>query len=348
MIQEGQLIYAKTKGMIPIEELKIGDSVYTGEGHFAKVINIRKKEHRGITTTLEYFRYNIPLICDNEQLILIHNDEVGHPFWQPVHRILPNDLICMPKPQFIKDTRILPVKKAYSSNPRYKDVPKKIELSKQLLELFGTYLAEGCCSLHDTKGKFISISGHTREMPLLERIAYFIQEVFGVNSTIYKCSSAESGIELRAYSIDLALWFSNLFEQGAKNKRIPDVLMELSPKKLLYLSNSYISGDGYRRKNQAEFTTVSSELGYQMILIFLKSGLIPNLRKNKKYNVSHWVGGYTLEGLPSNSKLNMQDQYFVYHPVKSVSNYKQKKKAFSLQLESVDSVVVGQCTLRTR
>lgn len=347
MIQEGQLIYVKTKGMIPIEELNVGDIVYTGEGHFTKLINIHKKEHRGITTKLEYFRYNNPLICNHEQLILIHNGVGNKPIWRPIHKVMPNDLIAMPRPRIIKNTRILHVKKAYSSNPRYKNVPKKVKISNELIELFGTYLAEGCFSLKESKGRFISISGHTRERPLLEKIGNFIHEVFGVNSSIYESSSAENGIEFRAYSIDLALWFSNLFGQGAKNKRIPDIIMDLPPTKLYYLVKSYISGDGYIRKKQAEFTTASSELAYQMTLLILKMGLIPNLRKNKKYNISHWVGGYTLEGIPSNSKLNMQDSNFVFHPVKSILNYKQKKVAFTIQLENGDSIVVGQCTLRT-
>lgn len=346
MIQKGQLIFVKDKGIVPIEKLEIGNYVYAGDGSFRKVLNIRKKEHRGITTKLEYLRYNNALICDHQQLVLSFNENTIVPRWTPIHTILPGNMILMPIPKFRKDTRIIKVKKVYSSNPRYKDIPEKVKLNDELLELFGCYLAEGFSSIYDNKGKFISISGHVRERGILEKFAVFIYDTFGVNASIYNTST--NGIELRAFSSDLALWFHSLFDHGARNKKIPEFIMDLPPKKLIVLLTSYIRGDGYKRKKQAEYTTASSELAYQVMLLCLKCNFIPTLRKNKKFNVDHWVGGYTIDGQPSNKKLNMKDDNYIFHPVNKVLNYKEKKTAYTLIIEGVDSVVVGQCTLKTK
>lgn len=181
------------------------------------------------------------------------------PKWIPVQSLLPRGFILMPVPKFFADTEELMILKHNSLNGRYKDVPEIIPLSFELLELFGRYLAEGFYSLIPGKGRFISLAAHAKERDILEYFSQYIKSEFGVNSSIFESSSSDNGIELRAYSIDLALMFASLFGTGATNKRVPEQIMNLSAEKLQPFLVHYIGGDGYKRNKQTEYTTASSQ-----------------------------------------------------------------------------------------
>ncbi|PLT31977.1 LAGLIDADG family homing endonuclease [Bacillus sp. V5-8f] len=121
-------------------------------------------------------------------------------------------------------------------------MPGKILPNRDFLSLLGFYLAEGFSSLKSNKGRFISLSAHTKEEYILKNFAKYLSEQFGVKSAIYPKSDGTQGIGLRAYSIDLAFLFAHLFGNGAINKRIPDFIMNL-PKKLIPFLQFYLEGD---------------------------------------------------------------------------------------------------------
>ncbi|RFU67480.1 hypothetical protein D0469_14595 [Peribacillus saganii] len=123
--------------------------------------------------------------------------------------------------------------------------------------------------------------------------------------------------------------FASLFGTGASNKHIPDEIMNLSENKLESVLDQYLSGDGYKRNKQTEYTTASSNIAYQVLLLLLKCGKIPSLRKNKKCNPNHWVGGYTENGKPDNKRLILRDDNYVHHPVRRVTIYLDKKVSYN-------------------
>ncbi len=82
------------------------------------------------------------------------------------------------------------------------------------------------------------------------------------------------------------------------------------------------------------------------MLLFLKCGHIPSLRKNKKINEHHWVGGYTTDGKPDNKMLLLKNNEYVYHPVRKLEIYLDKKVSFDFDIEDVNSFVVGQGALK--
>jgi len=352
-IAEGQLVYTKNNGLIPIENVEIGDEVISHTGQFKKVLGKMKRNHRGLVTSVNYFRYNNPLICTHDHKILVLRDCKDELEWVEASKILPRDFVVMPSyfcendMEYIKMPEEIQHKNVSLTkghlNGRFVNIPKKVKITDDLLFLFGWYLAEGFANLNDGKGKFISLSGHRKEIGILERLGTYITQEFGVS---YSIRVEKNSAEMRAYSVDLARWFSFLFGTNGENMRVHQSIMALPKEKLQVLLDAYIEGDGYSRNKQKEYVSISKTLAYEMALVSIKCGKIPSLREvHNDINAGQWIGGFTENSNPDNKRLNKRDESFIYQPVSSVETYLDKITVYDLEVEDDHSFVVGQCVV---
>jgi len=230
------------------------------------------------------------------------------------------------------DKRTVPI---VYTNSRYVRLPKKITVSNDLLFVFGWYLAEGFASSRKETGNFLSLSGHKKEWAILERCANVFKSM-GVKSTICNCKNTQ-GIELRAYSGELALWFTDWFGHNAQTKKIPNELMSLPIEQIKILIDAYICGDGYKRKNQVEWTSVSKTLSYQICILSAKCGYVPTFRKviHPKYKSEHWIGSYSTTKKINNNK-------WIEHKVRSVkTEYDKTKTVYDITVDDDESFLTG-------
>lgn len=351
-IEQGQLVYVLNKGLIEIEKVELNDRVLTHLGNWKKVQKIRRREHRGLMTEITYYRYDKALRCTHDHKIFVLKQNQTKPTWINAHEILPGDFVLMPIPTKTMDKTFIDIPTecfhnpcqtnqfgAISTNGRYVQIQRRTELDHDLLYLFGWYVAEGFSSTSEEKGRFISLSGHIKEKPILEKLGERLRK-FGATYSIY-CK--ENKAELRAYSIELAKWFGQWFGRTSYEKRIPEFILDLPTQKLKTFFVAYCKGDGYFRNNQQEWVTVSRKLASQINLIALKCGFMPTLREiDSGKNSGQWIGGYTTNGNPDNKKLNRKDNEFCYNPVKKVTTYNDKTTVYDLTVEDDHSFVVGQ------
>jgi hypothetical protein len=227
-----------------------------------------------------------------------------------------------------------------ATNARYTRMPDTITVDTDLLYLFGWYLAEGFSSIATGKSRFISLSGHAKERPILERLGARLEK-FGVKWNIYASKKAQA-IELRAYGVELATWFRNWFGHMAANKSVPPELMALPPAQARVVLQGYTEGDGYERKKQVEWVSASSKLCYQMCLLAAKCGYSPTMRTIKLHE--HFIGGYTVNGKPASKSLSLADERFIYEPVTEVTTSfveRKEERVYDLTVEDDHSFVVG-------
>jgi intein/homing endonuclease len=354
-IKQGQLVNVLNKGLIEIEKVKPNDEVLTHLGRWKKVQKIMRREHRGLMTEITYYRYGKPLTCTHDHKILVLKQNQEKPKWINAHEILPGDFVLMPIPTKTIDKTFIDLPEEYFHNPnqtnqfgaistngRYIQIQRRIELDDDLLYLFGWYAAEGFSSTAGGKGHFISLSGHIKEKPILEKLGERLRK-FGVT---YSINCRENKAELRAYSIELANWFSQWFGRTSHEKRIPEFILELPIQKLKTFFAAYCKGGGYFRYDQQEWVSVSRQLASQINLIALKCGFMPYLREiDNGKNQGQWIGGYTINGNPTDKKLDKKDNEFCYHPVKKVTTYHDKTIVYDLTVEDDHSFVVGQATV---
>jgi len=226
-------------------------------------------------------------------------------------------------------------------NPRHVRLPDRIKIDEDWLYLFGWFLAEGFSSLLPGKSKFISFSGHQKERFILERIAKTISSL-GVKSTIYE-NKKTLGIEMRSYSAELAMWFSEWFGGYSSGISVPDELMNIPPHQAAVLLRGYTDGDGYQRNRSVEWVSASKNLCYQMCVLAVRSGFVSSMRKGSGKSGSHWIGGYSK--FPKNqNRFNNQDVNYSYRPVTSVRTSYAKQKVYDITVEGDHSFVTGFAT----
>jgi SWI/SNF-related matrix-associated actin-dependent regulator 1 of chromatin subfamily A len=225
----------------------------------------------------------------------------------------------------------------------YIRLPDSIVIDNDWLYLMGWYVAEGFSSTYLNKGRFISFSAHEKEEIILLKIAKTLQRI-NVRSFIYRKKKTKA-IEMRSYSTELALWFKDWFGHLAKNKKLPEEILNLPKEQAIVFLQGYTDGDGYYRRNSVEWVTVSPVLCYQMCLLAVRSGYIPTMREvNNESNKDQWVGGYTKNGT-GNKRLSEQDDNYIFRPISIVETKYSKIKVYDLTVENDHSFTIGFSTV---
>lgn len=356
-IVEGQRVLTRDKGLTPIEQVTKYQQVLTHAGNWKLVLATKRREHRGLLTRIEYKRYSQPLLCTHDHKLLVKKGDM-EPEWLPASSVLPGDYLVTPRSGGHRIEVVdIPVSARIPEtfinnwgteqrNGRALHLPEQVSLTPDLLYLFGWYLAEGCTVTGTDKGRFVSLSGHEKERSTLEEQAAVLAK-FNITSTIY-AKTGQRGIELRAYSAELARWFSAWFGSGAETKHLPPELLDLEAEQAAVLLKGYIDGDGYCRNKQVEWVTVSPVLAAQINLLAIRCGYSTTLRRvSSGKNAGQWIGGYTENGNPSRQALNMADDKYVYQPVSWVETYYAPKRptlthVYDLTVADDHSFVVGQ------
>jgi hypothetical protein len=234
-------------------------------------------------------------------------------------------------------------------NSRHVRLPDRIQIDDEWLFVFGWYAAEGFSSISPSKGRFVSFSGHQKERHILERIAKVFDRL-GAKSTIY-ASKTTKGIELRVYSIELAIWFMAWFGHTAKHKKLPEELMNLSARQSAILLRAYIEGDGHTRNGGHEWVSANKELAVQFCLLSAKCGYAPCMHRSSPASSRHsrnkgrdnlpddkekrnWVG--------SVRQATATSKPYILRKVRSVTlDYQRRPKVYDLTVEDDHSFMVG-------
>jgi len=144
------------------------------------------------------------------------------------------------------------------------EIPLKIKLSKELLEVIGLYIAEGFTrkkeSTKDGKGFYqISISGNNE-------IREFVKKVFLSHFGVKQ--SHENLDQVTFSSRIIYEFFTNYLGAGSKarEKRIPGIFLNLKKEKISSLLRGYFEGDGSAslREKRVTCDSVSEGLKYDL------------------------------------------------------------------------------------
>jgi len=373
-IAEGQLVQTET-GLRPIESVRVGDRVLAHTGAWRRVEDTRnftvkargfhRPAKRALMTEIEYTRFTAPLVCTYDHKLLVLRQEAwkqgsDEPEWVEAASVLPQDFLCLPVPSEVEDVDVLAVptearhdasttsqRGIRTVNGRFKPLPDSIPVDEETLFFFGWYLAEGFSSVAAGKGRFVSLSAHERERPILERIAACLSR-WNIKSSIY-ANKVSKGIELRAFSAELAHLMRHIFNSGSGEKTLPLWILRLPHHKLRVLWEAYVLGDGYLRNGKQEWRSVSDDLGPKMALVAARLGYRPTLRRyadNSGKNSPIWTGSASVAGDGGNPAHYAQSDKFVFNPVKSVRTYVDgNARVYDLSVEEDESFVVGHAAV---
>jgi len=284
--------------------------------------------------------------------------------WIKAEELEEGDFLCYPlnrrkEKQFIK-LKLQEFK--YSTN----SYENKYEITKDLMRLFGYYLAEGHCD----KECRILFSLHEEEKKMKEDIINIMKVNFNLELSRMLRPKNSKGIQFGFSSVALRNSFKKWFGTGAHNKHFPSFFLNCEKQILIELFKGWMMGDGtMKNPDRISCFSASKELINQMQRLLYKFNIVAQIRKRDSYSCfpqkpqySKKTVGYELN--IGGSQLEILSQYgiihtyvkkrrnsyqklpyflredFIWIPVTKIETFKYRNKVYNLTTKS-HSYVVG-------
>ena len=269
-----------TNGYVPIEELKIGDKVYTADGSIHPIINIMS--HFADNCVTLHNSGTFDLVCtDNHQLYAQPFDHLGNKgikHWKPYGKYQVKELGSKDYIELFQ-------------------LPEgKVNIPTQIAYLVGRYVGDGW-DIRNNEGHQICCSFDETE----DLKQAFIDA--GINFTINKNKTVDqfniTQHQGNKFLHDILRTCGHL----ATGKRLPTDFINWEIPSLEYLLKGYMDADGSKHFNgQNRFNTVSYYLAEDLMLLLRTLGYTPTCYMNKR------GGKSTIQG----REVNIHDRYEVY------------------------------------
>jgi SWI/SNF-related matrix-associated actin-dependent regulator 1 of chromatin subfamily A len=360
-IFQGQLILSKN-GYIPIENIGIGDYVYSGKGNLQKVISKSTHlERKKLQINIKYFGFNQPLSITEDHLVHVYDDIDKKFVWKSAIKVRPRiDYLTFPiRPINDKGASKIKLDESFitpdsfvnnfgvtQKNERKFSIPQEIKLTDDLLFAFGWYVAEGWSNNgNKNKGFNVSICGNAKkETDLVRKVIDTLMKSFNI-LTKNEYTNKKNCISTSIYSKQLAGQFISWFGHGAHSKKFPEWVFELNKIQMISLLNGYFKGDGYFRENQQSSATVSPILAGQLMMLnaMLNRPITTQINKKKQF-----IFVYT-SNEDSNCRIRIIDNYIIF-PISEVlikiapkrkGNKTGLERVYDLEIENDSTFIVG-------
>jgi pyruvate formate lyase activating enzyme len=153
-------------------------------------------------------------------------------------------------------------------------IPASLDLTPDLAWLLGFYCAEGHVSAHPRRPNsyHLVFSCGRHEQFLISQTAKLLTELFGVRPQIV---SRRTTFTIECGQSSVARFFEALCGRGAKNKRVPPLLMHATESVIRAFLDGYLAGDGYVAPTQVVGNTVSAQLAFGLYELGLHLDLWP-------------------------------------------------------------------------
>ncbi|MFH0806009.1 MAG: radical SAM protein [Patescibacteria group bacterium] len=343
-----------------IEDIKVGEFVYTHKGRLRAVNHTFKRDYRGVFYSFK-LPYKINFTCTEEHPILgVKKEKVKcnrHKFTCNTN----NNLKCsccgrkLYIPEFIEAKNL--VKGDYLCIPKIKI--KEIETSnKDLAILLGWYLAEGSLMYsHRPHISGVSMCLNIKENESAEEIKQVALKLGATSVTIKK--RPEKNIqEVMVFGKTLATLIYSLGGQHANNKKLSSEVFIWNRKDILELIKRWFLGDGCYYKRfwvgaQYTCTSVSYKLIKQMIFLFNLLGIVPSFSGQFSSKARYFAYKLGLHGTDINLLLNDKVKYFskkryrinddyFFIPINEIIKKESKNTVYNLEINEDSSYIINR------
>ncbi|MBU4298979.1 DNA topoisomerase 4 subunit A, partial [Patescibacteria group bacterium] len=286
------LVLTKT-GLVPIQEIKVGDRVYSQEG-LRKVTRLYEMPEKSLLKiTLENGISNI-VTPSQKFKVLTPNWKFE---WKEAKNLTPSDYLVtmVDYPQI-------------NSLPHLQRIEKNQPccLTENLAYFLGLFISEGSISNDYSKNNLPRIAISNNNLEIIEKLASVLNQEFGHKPTIevkhYNLISANGKVlnnirySIRINRKNINEFFVVNFDLKNKNaltKEIPKQIF-VSPKKVIFsFLSGLIDGDGSIHKNRdvIHYGSISEKLINQLQILLQWQGIFSSKYVDKNLNKSHFVLG---------------------------------------------------------
>lgn len=305
-LEQNELIWS-LNGLVPIKDIKIGDSVIDRNGQWKKVTNVESKKSDNIIyfETGCFRKDPLMLTKDHDCLLLTENEafnkipyivntsERGAKFFSilkkkkrsrkffkkaSLSKIKAEDVSIgdfWAVPILENSQRKFSNLKCENIISRYKRGPKNpritsLPVTLESARLYGLWLAEGSCN----RGWIRFTYNINEKLTLAKDTQDILKSCFGLKSTMYIYENKNT-VEINCSNTDLSKLFPYWFGKGCNNKKIPIETFSWPQEIQKSLFEAWFEGDsGY---------TTSKSLAYGMFNLGIQSGKLISLSKRESY-----------------------------------------------------------------
>lgn len=255
----------------PIGDLKGNYSVMDGETEFHTVEKLFSRHFKGELIKITPWYLNIPLRLTPEHPVFVAS-QVRSPQstwregfvptfkWTQAEDLTDNDFMVF---------------------PRYKRMVDMTAITEDMAELFGWYVAEGCCTrkekIESTRSIHVEFSFGKHEQEHINRVIELLRKCFGYEASVSPKRTAS------VVTFTSKIW-GQLFAQFgpcSEEKRLPQWMLNLPLNKQYRLLKAMILGDGDITNESIRYSTVSERLAYELRLLLFRIGILHGIHKSE-------------------------------------------------------------------
>lgn len=346
---EGTLVLTKT-GYEPIENIRVGDEVFTHKGNWKPVSAVGYKHSRTVRMKGNHYGLiatpNHPFYSAVQGKVWNGNgytktlECVGE--WRPAEEMqgrrwaIPNHILGVEIPK-------IECTSAKGNRP-----PK---INEDLMYVLGRYLGDGW--LRDgqrpnrpagqTWGQIFICANHKKADFLEEQM----RKVFDGNSAMYRIK--ERTVEkIRVSNTALCKWIKKNFGQKATGKTIPSWVFCMSESMRTALLQGYLDSDGYHvKENSWKITTVSKKLAHSVRLLgetlgYSTTVYAVDVEKTKMIEgrLVQQNTQYVASLSNEKRKTGIKDGIHTWYKCRSVEPYSEEQKVYNITVDDDHSYVV--------
>ena len=312
-------------GFKNIENIKIGDYVKSHNGEYNKVIEIMKNKNNYIFDVSCSATHNINTTFNHPFFILRNNKKE----WIEAQDLTTKDFMCIPinnQENEIEYTTNLPI------------------TSIRFWYLIGRFIGDGWVTRRKERNNNISgikICCAKNELDdLKSKLCNILNYCVIEDKTTYKLqfSNKELGE------------FCEQFGIGAKNKHIPQWVLDLKKEYLKYLLMGIVDSDGCYSQNKYKVTTISRDLAYNIGELVLKTKGVPyhiyKTIRPKKYKIENRIvnqnNTYQITwGYKYNKNINFVDENYLYSRIRKINKRNEDNYVYNIEVENMHSYCVN-------
>lgn len=291
-----------------IEDIKIGEYVVTHTGKNQKVYELINKIPQEKQINRIYIKnYDKELALTNGHQMLVYT-EYGYE-WVEARNLKENDMLVLPKSQiadmadrqldltdyldnlnFVADSSIVRVKNSKNTMPRF------VDLSADLMWLFGLYAAEG--GVDGNNRERITFNLNIKETELRDRIIYLLNKIFGAKCTIFE-RPKQNVVCVRCSNIIVARIFCHFINGNQWTKTLNREILNSSKYHRLAFIRGWCDGDGSittHRRRRVVGVSVSNNLIHNISDILISLQIQHTITKRKPRNRSKKASQINLYG----------------------------------------------------
>lgn len=315
----GELVFGNNR-FLPIEDLKIGDYVLSKNGTYQKVVGVMSKDpdSTGVAITARYcptvqFGGNHPILAidtdkGSASKTDIYRKSLYAGFikfeteskWYAAKDIKPGFIVAVPKFKVEKTPTIdlAPYVPQCQHGYKYEiqdniikvksfgninfDMPRFLPLEEDLFTFLGWYVAEG--HIHNAT----ILTCCFDEEDVIKSLQETLNTYLHIPFEKMPCKPHNGSLRLIIYNKILNNFLEDSFNTGARNKDIPQWLLEAPINLVQAFLRGWIKGDGYikpmsgTKSRGFSVCTVSEQLALKGHMLFNKVGAIATFRKREQ------------------------------------------------------------------